>query len=102
MRDFPKIVTQGYLKKKRKCYTEEQIIRILKEHEAGASVPDISRRHGIVENTIYRWKSKFGGMDVLETKRLRDLEQENAELKRLLGEIELDKARAATSDCKYN
>ena len=77
---------------KRKRYTEEQIIRILKEHEAGASAPEISRRHGIAENTIYRWKSKFGGMEVSEAKRLRELEQENAKLKRLLGEAEPDKA----------
>ncbi len=58
-----------------KRYTEEKIISILKEHEAGASVPDIARRHGIAENTIYRWKSKFGGMEVSEAKRLRELEQ---------------------------
>ena len=75
-----------------KRYTEEQIIAILKEHEAGASVPDLSRRHGIVENMIYRWKSKFGGMEVSEAKRLRELEAENLKLKRLLGEAELDKA----------
>lgn len=77
---------------KRKRYTEEQIISILKEHQAGASVPDLSRRHGVVENTIYRWKSKYGGLEVSEAKRLRDLEQENARLKRLLAESELDKA----------
>ncbi len=77
---------------KRKRYSEEQIISILKEHEAGASVPDLSRRHGVVENTIYRWKSKFGGMEVSEAKRLRELESENLKLKRLLGEAELDKA----------
>jgi len=77
---------------KRKRYTEEQIISILKEHEAGASVPDLSRRHGVVENTIYRWKSKYGGMEVSEAKRLRELEAENLKLKRLLGEAELDKA----------
>jgi len=77
---------------KRKRYTEEQIISILKEHQAGASVPDLSRRHGVVENTIYRWKSKYGGMEVSDAKRLRELEQENAKLKRLLGESELDKA----------
>ena len=77
---------------KRKRYTEEKIISILKEHEAGASVPDIARRYGIAENTIYRWKSKFGGMEVSEAKRLRELEQETAKLKRLLGEAELDKA----------
>jgi putative transposase len=55
---------------KRKRYTEEQIIRILKEHEAGASVPDISRRYGIAGNTIYRWKSIFGGLEASEAKRL--------------------------------
>ena len=77
---------------KRKRYTEEKIISILKEHEAGVSVPDIARRYGIAENTIYRWKSKFGGMEVSEAKRLRELEQENAKLKRLLGEAELYKA----------
>ncbi len=59
---------------KRKRYTEEQIISILKEHEAGASVPELSRRHGVAENTIYRWKSKFGGMEISEAKRLRELE----------------------------
>jgi putative transposase len=77
---------------KRKRYTEEQIISILKEHEAGASVPDIARRHAVAENTVYRWKSKYGGMEVSEAKRLRQLEQENARLKKLLAEAELDKA----------
>ena len=77
---------------KRKIYPEEKIISILKEHEAGASVPDLSRRHGVAENTIYRWKSKYGGMEVSEAKRLRQLEQENAKLKKLLAEAELDKA----------
>ena len=76
---------------KRNRYSEEKIISILKEHEAGASVPDLSRRHGIAENTIYRWKSKFGGMEVSEAKRLRQLEAENLKLKRLLAEAELDK-----------
>ena len=77
---------------KRKRYSEEKIISILKEHEAGASVPDLSRRHSVVENTIYRWKSKYGGMEVSEARRLRELESENAKLKRLLAEAELDKA----------
>ena len=77
---------------KRKRFTEEQIIGVLKEHEAGASVPDLSRRHGVAENTIYRWKAKFGGMEVSEAKRLRDLEGENAKLKRLLAESMLDNA----------
>ena len=77
---------------KRKRYTEEKIISILKEHEAGASVPDLARRHGVAENTIYRWKSKFGGMAVSEATRLRELEEENRKLKHLLAESELDKA----------
>ena len=77
---------------KRKRYTEEQIISILKQNEAGASVPDLSRRHGVAENTIYRWKSKFGGMEVSDAKKLRELEAENRKLKHLLAEAELDKA----------
>ncbi len=77
---------------KRKRYSEEKIISILKEHEAGASAKDLSRRHGVAENTVYRWKAKFGGMEVSEAKRLRELEAENARLKRLLAEAELDKA----------
>ena len=77
---------------KRKRYTEEKIMLILKEHEAGASVPDLSRRYGVVENAIYRWKSKSGGMEVSDAKRLRELEAENLKLKHLLAEAELDKA----------
>lgn len=77
---------------KRKRYTEEQIITMLKEHEAGASMPDLARRHGVSEQSLYRWKSKYGGMEVSEAKRLRELEQENAKLKKLLAEAELDKA----------
>jgi putative transposase len=73
----------------------------LKEHEAGASVPDLARRHDVAENTIYRWKAKFGGMEVSDAKKLRLLEQENHKLKRLLAEAELDKAapRARGSRC---
>ena len=77
---------------KRKRYTEEQIIGILKAHEAGAKVADLVRQHGISEQSFYRWKSKFGGMEVSEAKRLRELEAENARLKKLLAEAELDKA----------
>ena len=77
---------------KRKRFSEEQIIAVLKEREAGARVPELSRRHGVAENTIYRWKSKFGGMEVSEAKRLRELEVENAKLKRLLAEAMLDNA----------
>ena len=75
---------------KRKRFTEEQIILILNEHEAGSRVPDLSRRHGVAENTIYRWKSKFGGMEVSDVKRLRELEAENGKLKRLYADAMLD------------
>ena len=71
-------------------FSEEQIIGILKEHEAGVRVPDLARRHGVAENSIYRWKSKYGGMEISEAKRLRELEGENAKLKRLLAEAMLD------------
>jgi putative transposase len=77
---------------KRKRYTEEQIIGILKAHEAGAKVSDLIRQHGISEQSFYRWKSKFGGMEVSEAKRLKEVEAENARLKKLLAEAELDKA----------
>ena len=77
---------------KRKRFSEEQIISVLKEHEAGTPVTELSRRYGVVENTIYRWKSKYGGMEVSEAKRLRELEAENSKLKRLLGEAMLDNA----------
>ena len=77
---------------KRKRYSEEQIISILKQHEAGRTMVDLARENGIAENTLYRWKPKYGGMEVSETKRLRELEAENARLKRLLAEAELDKA----------
>ena len=74
MCDFPIISRELGSDITRKRYTERQAISILKEHEAGASVPDIARRHGVAKNTIYRWKSKFGGMEVAEAKRLRELE----------------------------
>ncbi len=72
--------------------TEEQIIAVLKEHEAGAKTADLARKHGVSEATIYNWKAKFGGMDVSEAKRLRALEDENAKLKKLLAEQMLDAA----------
>lgn len=75
---------------KRKRYTEEQIIRMLKEQAAGGNTAEICRREGVSLNTFYRWKSKFGGMEVSEAKRLRELESENAKLKRLLADAMLD------------
>jgi putative transposase len=77
---------------KRKRFTEEQIIAVLKEHEVGARTADLCRKHGISEATFYNWKSKFGGMDVSEAKRLKALEGENAKLKRLLADAMLDNA----------
>ena len=77
---------------KRKRFTEEQIIGVLKEAEAGAKTGDLARRHGISEATIYNWKAKYGGMEVSEAKRLRSLEDENAKLKRLLADAMLDMA----------
>ena len=77
---------------KRARYTEEQIIGILKEHEAGAKCADLCRKHGMSEGTFYIWKSKFGGMTVSEAKRLKSLEEENAKLKKLLAEQMLDAA----------
>jgi putative transposase len=75
---------------KGKRFTDEQIIRILHEAEAGVSVADICRKHNCSEQLFYRWKAKFGGMDVSEAKRLRELERENAELKKIVAEQALD------------
>ncbi len=77
---------------KRKRFSEEQIIGVLKEHEAGMKTADLCRKHGISEATFYNWKSKYGGLDVSEAKRLRVLEGENAKLKKLLAEAHLDNA----------
>ena len=76
---------------KGKRYSEEQIIGILKEHEAGMSTQNVVRKHGIANGTLYRWKAKYGGMEVSEAKRLRALEAENAKLKRLLADTLLEK-----------
>ncbi|WP_094194448.1 IS3 family transposase [Bradyrhizobium viridifuturi] len=77
---------------KRARFTEEQIIAVLKEHEAGAKTADLARKHGISEATFYNWKTKYGGMDVSEARRLKALEDENAKLKKLLAEQMLDAA----------
>jgi putative transposase len=77
---------------KQKRHTEEQIIAILKEHEAGMKTADLCRKHGVSEATFYNWKAKYGGLEVSEAKRLRTLESENAKLKKLLADAMLDNA----------
>jgi putative transposase len=75
---------------KRARFTEEQILGVLREHESGAKTSDLARKHGISEATLYNWKAKYGGMDASEAKRLKQLEDENAKLKKLLAEAVLD------------
>ncbi len=77
-------------------FSEEQIIGILREHEAGAKAPDICRRHGISDGTFYKWKAKYGGLEVSEARRLKSLEDENRRLKKLLAEAMLDNAALKT------
>jgi len=76
---------------RRSRFSEEQIIGILREAEAGATGKDICRRHGISEQTFYRWKAKFGGMGVSDARRLKRLETENAKLKKVVADLTLDK-----------
>jgi len=73
-------------------FSEEQIIGVLREHEAGAKTEEVCRRHGISSATLYKWKSKYGGLEVSEARRLKSLEDENRRLKRLLAESMLDNA----------
>ncbi len=77
---------------KRSKYTEEQIIGAIKQHEAGTKTQEICRKLGITDQTFYKWKAKFGGMDVSDARRLRALEEENSKLKKLLAEAALDNA----------
>jgi putative transposase len=73
-------------------FTEEQIIGILREQEAGGTVKEVTRRHGVSEQSFYRWKAKYVGLEVSEVRRLKELESENAKLKKLLAEAHLDNA----------
>lgn len=75
---------------KRSRFTQEQIIGVLKEHQAGASAADLCRKHGISDATLYTWRSEHGGMEISEAKRLKQLEDENAELKKWLAESVMD------------
>ena len=77
---------------KRSRFSEEQIIGILKEHQAGSTAADLCRKHGISDATFYKWRSRFGGMEVADAKRLKALEAENSKLKKLLAEQMMDVA----------
>jgi len=77
-------------------FTEEQIIRALKEVDAGAKAADVCRRLGVTETTFYRWKSKFGGLEVSDARRLRQLEDENRRLKQMVADLSLDLQAAKT------
>ena len=83
----------------KKRYSEEQIIKAIKQHEAGAKVEDICREMGISSGTFYNWRSKYAGLEVNEAKRLRELESENAKLKRLLADklLEVEAMREVVS-----
>ena len=76
---------------KKSRYTEEQIIAILKQHEAGVKTADLCREHGISDATFYNWKAKYGGLDVSEAQRLLQMEDENRRLKALVADLSLDK-----------
>ncbi len=75
---------------KRSRFSEERIIGILKEHQAGATAADLCRKHGVSDATFYKWRSKYGGMEVSDAKKLKALEAENAKLKKLLAEQMMD------------
>ena len=86
---------------KRKRHTEEQIIAILKEHEAGVKTADLRRKHGISEASFYNWKAKYGGLEVSEAKRLKGLESENVQLKKLLADAMLDNAATCFAERSF-
>jgi putative transposase len=87
---------------RKRRYTEEQIIKVLREQESGLKVPELCRKYGISEQTFYRWRSKYGGMSVPEAKRLKFLEEENQRLKQIVGEQTLDiRALKAALEKKY-
>ena len=85
---------------KRSRFSEEQIIGILKEHQAGLGAKELCRRHGISDATFYKWRSKYGGMEVSDARRLKTLESENSKLKKMLAEQMMDEARFEEKCCE--
>ena len=85
---------------KKSKFTDEQIVRAVREVEAGANQTEVARKMGVTQQTIYRWKERWGGVEVNEAKRLRSLEDENARLKKLLADTLLDKAMLETALAK--
>jgi putative transposase len=83
---------RGVRSMRKSRFSESQIIAIIREHEAGARVEDLCRRHGVSGTTLYKWKAKYGGLEVSEAKKLKALEEENRRLKKLLAEQMLDNA----------
>jgi putative transposase len=75
---------------KKKRFTEEQIVNILKEHESGLSIAEVCRKYGCGQSTVFKWKNKYGGMDVPEVKRLKSLEEENRRLKQMYADLSLE------------
>lgn len=87
---------------RKRRYSEEQIIKVLREQESGLKVSELCRKYGISEQTFYRWRSKYGGMSVSEARRLKALEEENQRLKQIVGEQALDiRALKAVLEKKY-
>src|SRR5687767_6560719 len=84
-------MTKGDSKMKKGRFTEEKIIGVLKQHEAGRKVADLAREIGVSEATIYTWKSKYGGLEISEARRLKALQEENRRLKSLVADLSLDK-----------
>lgn len=76
---------------KKSKFTESKIIKILKQAESGAKVADLAREHGVSAQTIYNWRAKYGGLEVNEAKRLRELEEQNRKLKQMVADLSLDK-----------
>jgi putative transposase len=88
--EFSGKIEQGEFQMKKKRFTEYQIIKILKEAEAGVPIPDLCRQHGFSKSSFYKWRAKYSGMDASDLKRLKDLEEENRKLKQMYADLSLE------------